>query len=141
MVWRISVATVSENGPFSRLPGIWRSLTVIDGPAFRISGDGLDLPAIPLRPVSFDGGLAVSACDVVGTSRDFNVMVSAPWPPPQVWVGHGAARLAAGGAWAAYALDPLQAGGQAVAPGGLVLADGPLSLAGDRWIGVALPEP
>lgn len=139
MVWRISVATVAENGPFSRFPGIQRSLTVIDGPGFRISGDGVDLLAAPLRPVSFDGGLSVAARDVTGISRDFNVMMADTLPPPQVWVGQGAARLEHVEALAVHALDALVANGQAVASGGLVLSDGPLEVVGGRWIGVELP--
>jgi environmental stress-induced protein Ves len=139
MIWRMSVATVAEDGPFSRFPGIWRSLTVIDGPGFRLAGDGVDLLAAPLCPVSFDGGAAVSACDVTGISRDFNVMVAAPLPPPQVWVGRGGARLDRGAAVAVYALDPMAADGHAVAAGGLVLAEEPPEVSGGSWIGVVLP--
>ncbi len=139
MVWRISVATVAENGPFSRFPGIWRSLTVIDGPGFRLAGDAVDLLAAPLSPVAFDGGLAVAACDVAGVSRDFNVMVAAPRPAPKVWVGAGAARIDHGASLAVYALDALVADGRRVEPGGLVLTDRLLEVAGGRWIGVVLP--
>lgn len=138
MVWRISVATVAENGPFSRFPGIWRSLTVIAGPGFRISGDGVDLAATPLVPVEFSGDAAVAASGVAGVSRDFNVMV-AGGGPGAVAVHHGPGRL--DGPGAVYALEPATVAGMAVPAGHLALADGSAAVAGGRWIGVRLRVP
>ncbi len=76
MLWRLSVATVAENGPFSRFPDIDRSLTVIDGPGFDLVGEGLRLRADPMQPIVFAGDFAVEAEGVTAPSRDFNVMVA-----------------------------------------------------------------
>lgn len=76
MLWRLSVATVAEDGAFSRLPGIERILTVIEGPGFDLVGDGQRLRADPLRPVAFSGDLVLAAQGVAAPSRDFNVMVA-----------------------------------------------------------------
>jgi environmental stress-induced protein Ves len=135
-LWRISVATVAEDGPFSRFPGIWRSLTVIEGPGFRILGDGVDVRAEPLMPVDFPGDAAVAASEVAAISRDFNVMV-AGGGPGAVTVHEGAGRLDVPGA--VYALDPVTVGGTAVPVGHLALTDAPEGVQGGRWIGVRLP--
>ncbi len=74
MLWRLSVATVAEDGPFSTFPGIDRSLTVIEGPGFRLCGEGLSLRADPLVPVAFPGDAALGAEGVSAPSRDFNAM-------------------------------------------------------------------
>lgn len=135
-LWRISIATVAEDGPFSRFPGIWRSLTVIEGPGFGISGDGLELRAEPLRPVDFPGDAAVAASGVTGLSRDFNVMV-AGGGPGAVRVRRGPGRLAGPGA--AHALAPLTVGGTAVPAGHLVLCPDGAAIDGNLWIAVRLP--
>lgn len=128
MIWRLSVATVAEDGPFSRLPGVQRNLTVIEGPGFDLLGDGVRLRCDPLRPVAFDGGLALAAAGVMAPSRDFNAMVTAPLPPPQVWLAQGA--VAAGGMLALYALASAQVNGAALAPGDTLMTDGPAQVAG-----------
>jgi uncharacterized protein len=74
LFYRLSMATVSEDGPFSLFPGINRSLTVIDGPGFDLVGEQRRLRADPLVPVAFPGDWRVSAAKVRGTSQDFNVM-------------------------------------------------------------------
>lgn len=72
--YRLSVATVSENGPFSVYPNVNRSLTVIDGPGFDLIGQE-KLRADPLKPISFSGDSRVVAANVFQSSQDFNVMV------------------------------------------------------------------
>jgi uncharacterized protein len=76
LLWRLSIATVAEDGPFSRLPGLDRSLTVIDGPGFDLNGPGWCRRAAHLTPVTFPGDHAVTASGVAAPSRDFNVMVA-----------------------------------------------------------------
>jgi uncharacterized protein len=71
--FRLSMATVSENGPFSIFPGINRSLTVIDGPGFELIGER-KLRADPLVPVEFPGDCRIVAANVTQPSEDFNVM-------------------------------------------------------------------
>ena len=74
--WRLSMAQVVEDGPFSRLPGIERNLTVIEGPGFDLVGPGVRLRAAPLEPVGFSGDLEIGALGVSGPSVDFNVMTA-----------------------------------------------------------------
>lgn len=74
MLWRLSMAQVVEDGPFSAFPGIDRSLTVISGPGFALAGDGWRLHADPMVPVGFAGDVPVSAADVTGPAQDLNVM-------------------------------------------------------------------
>jgi hypothetical protein len=128
MVWRLSVAQVVEDGPFSRLPGIRRSLTVIEGPGFSLAGEGIALRADPLVPVAFAGDIAIAAQGVTGPSRDFNVMVRASLPPPQVWLAAG--RAGAEGLLALYALDRARVNGLTLAPGDLILTWGAADVAG-----------
>jgi len=74
LLWRLSMAQVTEDGPFSLFPGIDRSLTVIDGAGFALESPRWRLAAAPFLPVGFPGDVAVSARDVTGASVDFNVM-------------------------------------------------------------------
>ena len=76
LLWRLSIATVAEAGPFSQLPGIDRTLTVIDGPGFTLHGGGIDLQAMPFRPISFPGEAPLHAAAVTAPSMDFNVMTA-----------------------------------------------------------------
>jgi len=73
MLWRLSVAQVTENGAFSRFPGIDRNLTVIDGPGFDLAG-ARTLHASPLKPVAFPGDVDIHATNVMAPAVDFNVM-------------------------------------------------------------------
>ena len=61
LLWRLSMATVAEDGPFSVFDGIERNLTVLDGPGFRLVGEGVDLECAPLVPVAFGGDVPVRA--------------------------------------------------------------------------------
>ena len=129
MLWRLSMATVAEDGPFSIFPGIERNLTVLSGPGFRLSGDGIALDCRPLRPVAFAGDIAVSAVDTKGqTSTDFNVMTARSLPLPQVAVTQGPQDLPAGGLIAAFAPDKATVNGRTLAQHDLLMTEGPLSV-------------
>jgi environmental stress-induced protein Ves len=106
--FRLSMASVTGDGPFSILPGIERSLTVISGPGFRLTGEGLSLICAPLVPVFFPGDLALCAEGTGGSpSEDFNVMTARALPRPDVTVLHTPVELPAGGTLYLLALDPL----------------------------------
>jgi len=75
-VWRISIADIESDGPFSSFPGVARELLLLAG-----SGIELDIDdAAPLRlierfqRVSFDGESRVECRLLAGPTRDFNVM-------------------------------------------------------------------
>lgn len=105
MLWRLSMAQVVEDGPFSGFPGIDRSLTVIDGPGFALAGEGWRLRADPLVPLGFAGDVPVSAADVTGPVQDLNVMWRRDALAARVRVATGAMQ-AAGAVVALVALAP-----------------------------------
>jgi uncharacterized protein len=105
LLLRLSMATVTEGGPFSLFPGIERNLTVLTGPGFTLTGDSLRLEAKPLTPVAFPGDLPVTASGVTAPSDDFNVMTARSLPRPEVTVMTGTATLPEGGCLAIFMLD------------------------------------
>lgn len=74
--WRISLATIATDGPFSTFEGVERTLSVIQGAGIRLTVDGA--PPVPLLdnsvPFTFAGESATSATLVDGTIVDLNVM-------------------------------------------------------------------
>ena len=86
MLWRLSRASVVEDGPFSIFPGIERNLTVLTGPGFDLSGEGISLRARPMAPVAFPGDVPVTASAVSAPSDDFNVMTDRALQRPRVEV-------------------------------------------------------
>ncbi len=119
--WRLSRASVVENGDFSLFPGIERNLTVLTGPGFDLVGEGLHLAARPLMPVTFPGDLALRAEGVSAPSDDFNVMTARALPRPEVAVMTGRAQLSPGGLLAIYALAPSTVNDRAMASQELIL--------------------
>jgi environmental stress-induced protein Ves len=115
LLLRLSMASVIGDGPFSIFPGIERTLTVISGPGFRLTGEGLSLVCAPLVPVFFPGDLAVRAEGTGGVpSVDFNVMTARALPRPDVTVEPVARFLPAGGTLYLFALAPAVINGVAV---------------------------
>lgn len=128
--WRLSRASVVENGEFSIFPGVERNLTVLTGPGFDLVGQGLHLPARPLIPVAFAGDIPIRAEAVTAPSDDFNVMTARALPRPEVTVVTGSAQIPAGGTLTAYALAPSTVNGRAMAAQDLILTEEALSLSG-----------
>jgi environmental stress-induced protein Ves len=74
--WRISMARVAVDGPFSRFPGIDRTLMILDGRGIRLAIAGsasVDLTA-DSDPLPFSGDVATSANLILGPITDLNVM-------------------------------------------------------------------
>ena len=139
LLWRLSMATVAEDGPFSVFPGIDRNLTVLTGPGFRLRGDGIALDCRPLIPVAFPGDVAVRAEGTNGqTSTDFNVMTARDLPRPDVAVLHGPADMPAGGMLALFALGPAALADRTLAPHDLILTEGPLHLRSGSALAIRL---
>jgi environmental stress-induced protein Ves len=74
--WRISLATISADGPFSQFGGVDRSLALVDGPGVYLEIDEEERFMLdedePL--VEFAGESHVTATLAGGPSTDFNVM-------------------------------------------------------------------
>ena len=128
--WRLSRASVVEDGDFSLFPGIDRNLTVITGPGFDLVGADAILPARPLHPVAFPGDVAIRAEGVTAPSDDFNVMTARGLPKPQVQVIATATDLAAGGTLAIFALGTGRAGEETLGLYDLVLTDSAIKVSG-----------
>ncbi|CAN7230292.1 HutD/Ves family protein [Caulobacter sp. LjRoot300] len=73
--WRVSLADVAADGPFSTFPGVDRILTVIAGDGLVLEIDGQGVRLEPRAPLAFPGKAAVAARLPAGPVRDLNVMV------------------------------------------------------------------
>ena len=136
MLWRLSMAAVVEDGPFSIFPGVERNLTVISGPGFDLTG-AVSLRADPLKPVEFAGDVPVAAKGVTALCEDFNVMVRRGAMRAAVEVCDGGDLT--GGMAALFALGPVVVKGRAVGRHELVLTDEVVRFAG-RAIVVRLDD-
>jgi environmental stress-induced protein Ves len=74
--WRVSIAEIAQDGPFSSFPGVDRTLVLLAGNGVRLEGAGtpLDLRA-PYEPVTFSGEAQLDCVLTDGPVRDFNLMV------------------------------------------------------------------
>jgi environmental stress-induced protein Ves len=74
--WRVSVAEVAQDGPFSRFPGVDRTLVLLAGNGIRLAGAGAPLDLRTLyEPVTFTGEAELDCVLADGPVRDFNLMV------------------------------------------------------------------
>lgn len=129
-LWRVSVAEVDSDAPFSRFPGIDRQIVLLDGGGFTMTLDDDRVHALstPLLPFAFPGEAAVAVTLIDGATRDFNLMLRRtqvrgdvlPWRQP-----------------GARTVDPAIV--LVYCAGGVLdTADGPLH-AGDAWLPSARP--
>ncbi|MGO4479741.1 HutD family protein [Massilia sp. 2TAF26] len=73
--WRVSLATIAEDGAFSEFPGIERTLALVDGHGMTLEIDERSVLLTRADPVAaFDGESRVVAKLNRGPSTDFNVM-------------------------------------------------------------------
>jgi environmental stress-induced protein Ves len=74
--WRISVAEVEKDGPFSRFEGVERWFAVLGGAGVRLTLDGVnhELTA-QSAPIRFDGAQACDCKLIDGLTEDFNLML------------------------------------------------------------------
>ncbi|MEV0255039.1 HutD family protein [Streptomyces sp. NPDC050732] len=73
--WRVSVADVDGDGPFSSFPGIDRVITPVEGDGMLLTVAGAaPRPVEPLRPFAFPGDAATDCRLVAGAVRNLNVM-------------------------------------------------------------------
>jgi len=138
LLWRLSLAAVVEDGPFSLFPGIERNLTVIAGPGFDLVGAGIARQARALVPIAFPGDVALRAVGTRGMqSDDFNVMTARALPRPQVTLEHDGSDLAAGGTLCLFALGRVAVNGTAMARHDLIITKGAARIGG-RWPVIAV---
>ena len=78
LLWRISLATVDRDGPFSDFAGCKRIIMMLsgDGMTLDFGPHGRAVMHEPFVPVIFDGGWQTSATLHGGPTRDLNVVTS-----------------------------------------------------------------
>lgn len=73
--WRISMADVASNGPFSIFPSIERTLIVVEGDGIELDVEGIVYPLDKASPkLSFSGDDMTTGRLLSGPIRDLNVM-------------------------------------------------------------------
>jgi environmental stress-induced protein Ves len=75
--WRVSIAYVASDGPFSTFSGYDRHIMLLDGEGMRLESEengAIDL--IRYRPAAFSGDWTVTGKLIDGPVRDFNLMVA-----------------------------------------------------------------
>lgn len=76
-VWRLSVADIEADGPFSAFPGIDRQIVLLDGAGVMLRADDGSFNhrlVQPGTPFAFSGDTGLQAALLDGATRDFNVM-------------------------------------------------------------------
>jgi hypothetical protein len=73
--WRISIADIESDGEFSHLPGLDRTLMLIDGAGMTLTINGDDHHLSMWQTISFSGDATVHCHLDSGPTRDLNVMV------------------------------------------------------------------
>ncbi len=130
LLWRLSVAEVDSDGPFSRFEGLSRILTVITGAGLALHTPAGRLDALPLTPLAFSGDLPVECVRLSGPVRDLNVIYDATRLTAHVEMRVGPFAQTFQGLTALYALaDGVTADGVALPVGACAIGDGSLTLA------------
>ncbi len=74
--WRVSIATVNADGPFSAFTGYERHIMTLSGEGMTLEIEGRGKFNLePLRPFSFSGDAKVHGSLLQGAVMDFNLMV------------------------------------------------------------------
>jgi environmental stress-induced protein Ves len=73
--WRLAMAPVNEDGPFSRIECVNRSLAVVEGAGMLLSVDRKKLQCLPMQVVQFRGDAITQATLTEGPIMDINLMV------------------------------------------------------------------
>jgi uncharacterized protein len=77
-LWRLSIADVAADGPFSEFPGIDRWIMVISGKGMELAIEGLGANRLdrPFKPLFFPGDAKTECKLIDGPIRDFNFMIA-----------------------------------------------------------------
>ena len=109
ILWRISMASVSSDGPFSHFAGYDRILVLLDGPGLRLSHqDGTEhCLTNAYQLATFAGDVATHAALIDGPVKDFNVITDrSAYKPTVTIVASGSDRVAIDAdVLAVYAVD------------------------------------
>lgn len=97
ILWRLSIADVASDGPFSEFPGIDRSIMVIEGKGMELSiaGHGAQRIDRLFEPFAFSGDAKTDCRLLGGPIRDFNLMVARSYGSSALKVLHLAPNVTA----------------------------------------------
>ena len=98
--WRLSVAEVASDGPFSLFPGHERVLTVVEGKGMKLASANTAHHAGHLVPIRFSGDENIVGKLNDGPCRDFNLIFDPQRFSAEIAVLHGAQKLS--GCFAVY---------------------------------------
>lgn len=89
--WRVSIATIRNDGPFSHFPGYLRNISVLEGEGMQLTIDGQQQAFIaPFQATDFNGDSDVFCAITGGPLLDFNVIYHAASVRAAVrWVNGG----------------------------------------------------
>jgi uncharacterized protein len=74
--WRVSIADVARDGPFSAFAGVDRTLVLLAGAGMRLTADGQHVVLqSAYEPLAFAGEVPFACTLIDGPTRDFNLMV------------------------------------------------------------------
>ena len=74
-LWRVSIADVERDGPFSRFPGIDRTIVLLEGAGMHLRSGTRDIELTTcFVPHDVSGDDAIECMLVAGPSRDFHAM-------------------------------------------------------------------
>ncbi|HEY9102009.1 HutD family protein [Chitinimonas sp.] len=78
---RLSIAQVSQGGPFSYFPGVDRQLMLLRGAGMQLAFEDGRTARLdqPLQPIAFAGESSVDCALLDGPLQDFNLMVARDW--------------------------------------------------------------
>ncbi len=88
-IWRLSMADVTCDGPFSEFSEYERILTVVKGQGITLQSDGGSIDADPWMPVQFSGALKIDAHLKSGPLTDLNLMFNPEYCTGDVTALHG----------------------------------------------------
>lgn len=109
-VYRLSIAEIERDTPFSRFDGIERELVLLSGNGLRLRFDDGELHTLlpPHARLRFDGERALSGELVDGPTHDFNLMWRRDTVDAQLWhrplVGPMVVFVAPGATWVLHLL-------------------------------------
>lgn len=113
-LWRLSLARIAGDGPFSAFPGRARLLTVVEGAGIALAASGLALTARPWAPVAFPGVPAPECRLAAGPVRALNLIFDPVRLAARAMVEEGPGEIAGS---ALVWLSPVGAAAPPLAPG------------------------
>ncbi|MBY0415554.1 MAG: HutD family protein [Bdellovibrionales bacterium] len=75
-LFRLSMASVKSNGPFSSFPGMSRILLLLEGNGLELKGPHYQITMDNITPFSFQGEDPIECTLIDGPCLDFNVMTN-----------------------------------------------------------------